>query len=282
MISNALTIDIEDYFQVLAFSGTIPYKDWDKWELRIQANTEKLLAILESVQVRGTFFILGWVADRLPQLIQLIAKNGHAIASHGYAHQLIYTQTPEMFREDVRKTRKMLQDMTGQPILSYRAPCFSITSKTPWAHQILVEEGYLYDSSVFPIHHDLHGNPNAPREIHRIETESGFLIEFPPTIYRFAGQNIPVGGGGYFRFFPYRLTERMLHSVNKSGKPFMFYLHPWELDPEQPRVRGIPFKSRFRHYLNLGRTESRLQRLLQSFSFTNMEAILENWQSEQT
>ena len=274
---NAFTIDVEDYFQVGAFRRTIPVSDWDKWELRVEANVEKLLTILDAAGVQGTFFVLGWIAEKVPQSVKRIAACGHTVASHGFLHQLVYTQTETEFREDVRKTRKMLQDLSGQAVLSYRAPVFSITKKTPWAHRVLVEEGYLYDSSVFPIHHDLHGNPNAPARIHRIETEAGSLLEFPPAVVKLLGQNIPTGGGGYFRLFPFAITRRMLQSINSAGNPFVFYLHPWEIDPDQPRVHGAPLKSRFRHYLNLKRTEPRLQRLLQTFSFAPMEEVLENW-----
>ncbi len=278
MLPNALTIDVEDYYQVGAFANTIRIEHWDNWEFRVEANTEKILGLLDSHGVKGTFFVLGWVAERAPRLVRRIAEDGHQVASHGFAHQLVYTQTAETFREDVRKTRAMLQDLSGQPVLSYRAPSFSITRKTPWAHRILAEEGYLYDSSVFPIHHDLHGNPDAPREIHKIETEAGSLIEFPPAVVRYFGQNIPAGGGGYFRLFPFRLTRHMLQSINRSGRPFVFYMHPWEIDPEQPRVPGAPFKSRLRHYLNLHRTESRLNRLLSAFSFVSLEETLRQWE----
>ena len=168
----------------------------------------------------------------------------------------------------------MLQDQSGQHVIGYRAPCFSITKRTPWAHRILVEEGYTYDSSVFPIHHDLHGNPDAPKEIHAIQTEAGAIIEFPPAVITRFGKNIPMGGGGYFRFFPYFLTARWLREINRQGKPFVFYTHPWEIDPNQPRIPGAPLKSRFRHYLNLKRTADRLKRLFQDFSFTTVQKVV--------
>ena len=271
---NAFTIDVEDYFQVAAFAKTIPVGDWDKWEFRVEGSTEKILAILDEAGVKGTFFVLGWIAERAPQLVKRIAACGHTVASHGTSHQFVHLQTEAEFREDVKTARKMLQDLSGQAVVSYRAPMFSITKKTPWAHRVLVEEGYLYDSSVFPIHHDLYGNPDAPTRIHRIETESGSLLEFPPAIVKLLGQNIPVGGGGYFRLFPFAITRRMLQSINAAGNPFMFYLHPWEVDPDQPKVPGAPLKSRFRHYLNLKRTASRLRRLLLAFPFAPMEEIL--------
>ena len=276
-MQNAFTIDVEDYYQVGAFVNTIPQSHWDKWEFRAEANTEKILKLLADTNVKGTFFMLGWIAQKAPQLVKKIADEGHTIASHGFAHQLVYSQTEKVFREDVRTTRSLLQDLSGQSVLSYRAPSFSITQKTPWAHRVLAEEGYLYDSSVFPIHHDLHGNPDAPTQIHRIETPAGPLIEFPPAVVKLLGQNIPTGGGGYFRLFPFAVTRRMLRSINNAGNPFVFYLHPWEVDPDQPRVPGAPLKSRFRHYLNLKRTIPRLQRLLATFSFVPMENVLKTW-----
>ena len=276
-MQNAFTIDVEDYYQVGAFVNTIPQSHWDQWEFRAEANTEKILKLLADANVKGTFFVLGWIAQKAPQLVKKIADEGHTIASHGFAHQLVYSQTEQEFREDVRTTRLLLQDLSGQSVLSYRAPSFSITKKTPWAHRVLAEEGYLYDSSVFPIHHDLHGNPDAPTQIHRIETPAGSLIEFPPAIVKLLGQNIPTGGGGYFRLFPFAVTRRMLRSINNAGNPFVFYLHPWEVDPDQPRVPGAPLKSRFRHYLNLKRTVPRLQRLLATFSFAPMENVLKTW-----
>ncbi len=279
---NAFTIDVEDYYQVGAFVRTVAPGDWDAWEFRAEVNTDKILKILDGAGVKGTFFVLGWIAKKAPHLVKKIAEDGHTIASHGFSHQLVYSQTEAEFREDVRSTRKMLQDLSGQPILSYRAPSFSITKKTPWAHRVLVEEGYLYDSSVFPIHHDLHGNPDAPTRIHRIETEAGPLIEFPPAIVKVFGQNVPTGGGGYFRLFPFAVTKRMLQSINSAGHPFVFYVHPWEVDPEQPRIPGAPLKSRFRHYLNLKRTTSRLHRLVRALSFAPMEDVLQNWTKKET
>jgi len=275
-MQNAFSVDVEDYFQVGAFADIISPKDWDIWTPRIVENTKRMLDILNDVPrpVQATFFVLGWIAERFPQLVPEIALQGHEIASHGYGHQLVYTLTENEFRDDVRKTRKMLQDQSGQSIIGYRAPSFSITRRTPWAHRILVEEGYTYDSSVFPIYHDLHGNPDAPREIHTISTESGAIIEFPPAVITRFGKNIPTGGGGYFRFFPYCVTARWLREINQQGKPFVFYVHPWEIDPDQPRVSGAPFKSRFRHYVNLKRTADRLQKLFREFSFTTIQGVI--------
>ena len=280
-MQNAFSVDVEDYFQVGAFAHTISPKDWDTWTPHVVDNTKRMLDILAAApqSVQATFFVLGWVAERFPTLVPEIVRQGHEIASHGYGHQLVYTLSEDEFRNDVRTTRKMLQDQSGQPVIGYRAPSFSIVKRTPWAHRILVEEGYTYDSSIFPIYHDLHGNPDAPREIHTIQTEAhsgqaGSIVEFPPAVITRLGKNIPVGGGGYFRFFPYFLTARWLKEINRSGKPFVFYVHPWEIDPDQPRISGAPLKSRLRHYLNLKRTAGRLKRLLQDFSFTTISKIV--------
>ena len=276
-MQNAFSIDVEDYFQVGAFADIISPKDWDSWTPRVVGNTRRILELLASAPqpIKATFFILGWVAERFPELVPEIVKQGHEIASHGYGHQFVYTLTEDEFRDDVRRTRTLLQAQSGQPILGYRAPSFSITKRTPWAHRVLVEEGYTYDSSVFPIYHDLHGNPDAPREIHTIQTESGTITEFPPAVVTRFGKNIPIGGGGYFRFFPYCVTARCLKDINRQGKPFAFYIHPWEIDPKQPRIPGASLKSRFRHYLNLKHTAERLKRLFHEFSFTTVQEVTE-------
>lgn len=273
---NAFSVDVEDYFQVGAFANIISPKEWEAWTPRVVENTRRMLEILGSVPqpVKATFFVLGWIAERFPKIVPEIAQQGHEIASHGYGHQLVYTLTEEEFRKDVQQTRKMLQDQSGQPVVGYRAPSFSIVKRTSWAHRILVEEGYTYDSSVFPIYHDLHGNPDAPRDIHKITTEAGAITEFPPAVITRFGKNIPTGGGGYFRFFPYYVTARWLKEINGLDKPFVFYIHPWEIDPDQPRISGAPLKSRFRHYLNLKRTAYRLKRLLNDFSFTTIQEIV--------
>ena len=275
-MQNAFSVDIEDYFQVGAFAKTISPQDWDSWIPRVADNTQRMLEILAAAPkpVKATFFVLGWVAERFPKLVPEIVRQGHEIASHGYGHQLVYTLTENQFREDVRTARKILQDQSGQTVIGYRAPSFSIVKQTSWAHRILVEEGYTYDSSVFPIYHDLHGNPDAPREIHTIETEAGRIIEFPPAVITRFGNNIPTGGGGYFRFFPYFITARWLKKINRLGQPFVFYIHPWEIDPDQPRIPGASLKSRFRHYLNLKHTANRLQKLFRDFEFTTVREII--------
>ncbi|MDR2761734.1 MAG: DUF3473 domain-containing protein [Planctomycetaceae bacterium] len=273
---NAFSVDVEDYYQVGAFARVISFDDWDKWESRVVTNTRRILDILDSVSnpVKATFFVLGWIAERHPNLVPEIVSRGHEIASHGFNHQLVYEQTEKIFREDVTRARQILQVQSGQDVVGFRAPSFSIVKRTAWAHEILVESGYKYDSSVFPIHHDLHGNPDAPREIHTIKTNAGSIQEFPPAVVRLLGQNLPIGGGGYFRFFPYFVTKMCLRAVNKQNLPFVFYIHPWETDPTQPRIPNAPLKSRFRHYVNLNRTTKRLKKLINDFNFTTIKNIL--------
>lgn len=277
MVTNVFSVDVEDYYQVGAFARIIKPEDWPSWESRVVANTKRILQLLAAQKkpIQATFFVLGWIAERHPELVPEIAAAGHEIASHGYSHQLVYEMSENEFRDDVRRTRSLLQSQSGQEIVGYRAPSFSLVKRTPWAHRILVEEGYRYDSSVFPIHHDLHGNADAPREIHDIETEAGTIKEFPPAVVRCLGQNIPTGGGGYFRFFPYLITARWLRSINAENRPFVFYVHPWEVDPDQPRIPGASAKSRFRHYLNLRKTLPRMERLVRDFSFAPCRAVLD-------
>jgi polysaccharide deacetylase family protein (PEP-CTERM system associated) len=271
---NAMTIDVEDYYQVAAFEKVVSPNDWEQFESRTVVNTRKILQILESHGVKATFFVLGYEAEHRPELVQEISAAGHEIGSHGYAHQLAYKQSETQFREDVRRAKKLLQDLSGQEVLSYRAPSFSIGRQTVWGHRVLVEEGYKYDSSVFPIRHDLYGDPNAPVEIYPIHTDAGTIWEFPPTTLSFFGKNIPTGGGGYFRIFPYWLTQMMLNHVNQT-RQFVFYIHPWEFDPEQPRIANAPLKSRFRHYTNLKKTAPRFQSLLKAFRFAPLCEVLE-------
>lgn len=271
---NALTVDVEDYFQVAAFEKTVSKEQWENFPRRFSDNTEKLLNLFAEYSYKATFFVLGWIAERDPKLIRRIAEAGHEIASHGYDHQLVYRSDEKKFREDIRRTKELLQKITGRAIFGYRAPSWSLTARTPWAHRVLVEEGYRYDSSVFPIRHDLHGSPGARRDIHRIETEAGTIIEFPPAVLRLFGHNFPTGGGGFFRLYPYGLTRFMLRAINARERPFTFYIHPWEIDPEQPRIPDASWKSRFRHYVNLKRTESKLRRLLADFQFATMQEVL--------
>ena len=271
---NAMTIDVEDYYQVAAFGKIVAPSDWDNYESRVVANTQRFLELLASRNIKATFFVLGYEAEWHPELVREIADAGHEIGSHGYAHQLAYTQSEVEFRDDVARSRKLLQDLSGQDVISYRAPSFSIGRRTPWGHRVLVEEGYRCDSSVFPVRHDLYGDPDAPVGIHNIETESGPILEFPPTVVRLFGRNVPTGGGGYFRIFPWWLTRRMLTQINKT-RPFVFYIHPWEIDPDQPRFDNASLKSRFRHYTNLHKTADRFTRLLDIFRFTTLREILD-------
>jgi polysaccharide deacetylase family protein (PEP-CTERM system associated) len=271
-LPNAFTVDVEDYYQVTSFEKDIPRSHWDRMKSRVVGSTHRLLHLMERHRVRGTFFILGWVADRHPQLVRDIADRGHEIGSHSYWHRLVYELTPEEFREDLCRSRDVLEEITGQRVTAYRAPTFSITEKSLWALDILAEEGFEIDSSIFPVYHDRYGVAGAPREIHTIETESGPLTEFPPTVIRCGRLNIPVGGGGYFRLYPFALTRAGLKRCN--DRPFMFYTHPWEVDSEQPRLKVASRSSRFRHYVNLSTTEGKLERLFESFPFAPMREIL--------
>ena len=373
---NILTIDLEDYFQVHAFSDVIKYDDWSKFECRIERNTNRLLAILNDLSTRNcstaaqqhrstsipqhrstaalnnnsvlspqhlklqhsstaalnnsltrslinpvssnpvrtpprlpkaTFFVLGWIAERYPDLVRRIQKEGHEIACHGYAHQLVYTQSRDEFRQDIKRAKSILEDITGKEVIGYRAPSYSITDKSQWAFEVLVEEGFKYDSSVFPIHHDFYGMPEAPRfpfnifldgasnaaPQHRstsalrdsithlpynsklITQNSKFIVEFPISTIKMFGQNFPISGGGYFRLFPYSLIRKGLRSINeKEDRPFIFYLHPWELDFEQPKIRQVRLRSRFRHYVNLNKTEFKFRKLLKDFQFSTIRQLL--------
>lgn len=362
-IDNVLTIDVEDYFQVHAFSSVINPADWDNYESRVEGNTYRILEMLSnpdvsnnsyasnrssgptkrtennvqivqssteanslersnvsngsSNSIKATFFILGWIAERYPGLVRDIAAQGHEIASHGYRHELVTNQCPDEFRADVAKTKKMLEDITGEEVVGYRASTYSITRKTLWALKILAEEGYGYDSSIFPVHHDVYGFPDAPRfpfkvslngDVQTVRSfaatnsferandsngsnnsnvpndsnlsngpyDSNILWEFPISTIRLFGQNLPVAGGGYFRLFPYRLVKRLLGHINRTEqRPFIFYLHPWEIDPDQPRIDTASLKSRFRHYLNLDKVENRFRSLLSDFNFVPIRDLMD-------
>jgi polysaccharide deacetylase family protein (PEP-CTERM system associated) len=352
---NILTIDLEDYFQVHAFSRVIRYEDWDNYECRIERNTDRLLEILEGVtqnsklktqnsedvsdsslcamrsapceSPKGTFFILGWIAERYPGLVRRIQKEGHEIACHGYAHKLVYLHSKEEFRNDIKKAKAILEDITGSEVIGYRAPSYSITNKSQWAFEVLVEEGFKYDSSIFPIRHDFYGMANAPRfpfvvslngnsnvefsvlncEFNTASLNSSntaapnnsfthsliysssdvsapqdrstsahySIIEFPISTVKLLGMNFPISGGGYFRLLPYPIIRRAFRSINeKEQKPFIFYIHPWEVDFEQPRIRGLKLRSRLRHYINLDKTESKFRRLLEDFQFSTIRQML--------
>ncbi|MGE5304036.1 MAG: XrtA system polysaccharide deacetylase [Alphaproteobacteria bacterium] len=275
MTANALTIDVEDYFHVHAFQGIIAPSEWDSYPLRVQRNTLRILELLSKHGARATFFVLGWVAERCPDLVKQIFDGGHEIGCHGYAHRVIYRGDEKNFREDVRRAKRLIEDLTGVRVKSYRAPSYSITSSTLWALEILGEEGFEYDSSVFPVWHDNYGIPGAPRFPYTHELHCGVsLKEFPPSTLRLCGVNVPVAGGGYLRLFPYALTAWAIRRINQvERQPAMVYLHPWELDLDQPRIVA-PWRSRFRHYQNLRTTEGKCARLLEEFCWAPMEAIL--------
>lgn len=267
-MQNALTVDVEDYFHVAAFSKQIDPATWDSFTLRVERNTHRLLELFAEYNVKATFFVLGWVAERCPNLVRAIAEQGHEIACHGYSHQLVYTQSPALFREETIRSKACLEQQAQCQVLGYRAASYSITKKSLWALDILAELEFEYDSSIFPVRHDRYGIPGSPRWPHQLKTPDGNkLIEFPPSTVKVGGYTLPVGGGGYFRIYPYHLTRLALAHINQSdGHPFMFYLHPWEIDPEQPRISAGWF-STFRHYTNLGRCNRRLRKLLQDFKF---------------
>lgn len=272
---NALTVDVEDYFHVAAFSQQIDPANWDQFPLRVERNTHRLLDLFAERGVRATFFVLGWVAERCPNLVRAIAHQGHEVACHGYSHQLIYGQTPAVFRAETIRAKACLEDQAQRPVLGYRAASYSITKRSLWALDILAELGFAYDSSIFPVHHDRYGIPGSPRWPYRLGTASGgSLIEFPPSTLVFGGYRLPVGGGGYFRIYPYWLTRLALSRINRTeGQPFIFYLHPWEIDPEQPRIHA-GWLSTFRHYTNLSRCEAQLRRLLRDFQFAPARDVL--------
>lgn len=263
---NYLTIDVEDYFQVAAFEQVIAPDSWDQYECRVAGNTGSILELLAEKRVKATCFIVGWIAERYPDLVLEIDRQGHEIACHSYWHRKIYELTPEEFREDTRRAKETLENIIGKPVYGYRAPSYSITRKSIWALDILAELGFHYDSSIFPVYHDNYGIPDAPRFAYRLEQQG--MMEYPISTVRFPGINLPIAGGGYFRFFPYWATRMALRHINsKEQQPFIFYLHPWEVDPGQPRIRRAGLKSRLRHYLNLDKTGFRLKQLLQDFSF---------------
>jgi polysaccharide deacetylase family protein (PEP-CTERM system associated) len=272
---NALTIDVEDYFHVHAFQGVIGSSEWDSYPLRVERNTLRIVELLTKYRARATFFVLGWVAERCPDLVKQILNAGHEIGCHGYAHQVIYSGDEKTFREDVRRAKRLIEDVAGVRVKSYRAPSYSITSSTLWALEILGEEGFECDSSVFPVWHDNYGIPGAPRFPYTHELHCGVsLKEFPPSTLRLCGVNVPVAGGGYLRLFPYMLTAWAIRHINQvERQPAMVYLHPWELDLDQPRI-AAPWRSRFRHYQNLHTTEEKCARLLEDFYWAPMEEFL--------
>jgi polysaccharide deacetylase family protein (PEP-CTERM system associated) len=270
---NALSVDVEDWFQVGAFETTIDKASWDGRLHRVERNTDAVLALFDEAGVRGTFFTLGWIAARYPALIRRIADAGHEIASHGWDHLRVFRMTPAQFADDLGRSRTAIEDAAGHAITGYRAPSFSIDLRTPWAHGVLAEAGYIYSSSVAPVVHDHYGWPEAPRFAFRPLADSN-LLELPVTTVKVAGRNFAAGGGGFFRLFPYYLSRWAIREVNRNEKrPAVFYFHPWEIDPEQPRVAEAPLKSRLRHYTNLDRMAGKLRKLLRDFEWVRTDQV---------
>jgi len=270
-ITNALTIDVEDYFQVSAFAPCIPRSEWDSRECRVERNVGLIMDMLDRHDVKATFFTLGWIAERYPDLIREMARRGHEVASHGYAHQRASEQGREEFLDDISRAKQILETLSGQPVHGYRAPSFSISTGNLWAFDCLAEAGYRYSSSIYPIKHDHYGVPDAPRFMHDVRPS---LTEIPATTILAFSRNWPASGGGFFRLMPYALSRRLIQRVNAEDQASaVFYFHPWEVDPQQPRVSGASAKARFRHYLNLDRMEARLDRLLDDFSWSRMDRV---------
>lgn len=270
-----MTVDVEDYFHVSALASVISRDQWDSMELRVERNTERLLDLFESHGIHATFFVLGWVAKRCPTLVQRIANRGHEVACHGWSHELVYRQERAVFRSEAKDCKALLEDLTGRPVLGYRAASYSITAQSLWALDDLIDLGFQYDSSIFPISHDRYGIPGAERMPGRVSAPSGRpIVEFPLSTARLLGRRVPCCGGGYFRLLPYSLTRYLLGTLNRGEKvPFIFYLHPWEIDPEQPRF-DAGWLSKFRHYTNLDECFPRLDDLLRRFQFGTVHEVL--------
>jgi polysaccharide deacetylase family protein (PEP-CTERM system associated) len=271
---NALTVDVEDYFQVEAFSGIVSRGDWSRWESRVERNTDSLLDLFEFHHVRATFFILGWVAQKFPKLVRKVANSGHEVACHSYHHKSIHNQSPDEFRFDIKRAKSLLEDISGKMVDGYRAPTYSITSETLWALEILIEEGFRYDSSIFPVYHDRYGIPHACRFPYVIHCLAGDIVEFPPSTVQILNQNLPVAGGGYFRLMPYPLFRWGLRRINRrEGQAAIFMIHSWEVDPAQPVVPG-KWANIWRHRKNLHLTRPRLEKLLGEFRFAPVREVL--------
>ena len=273
-ITNAFTCDVEDYFQVSALAPHFPRSGWDAVPCRVEANVDRILELMAQHQAQGTFFTLGWIAERFPQVVRRIAAAGHEVASHGYSHERASAMSREEFRDDIVRAKQLLEDLAGQEVTGYRAPSFSIGTGNLWAHDVIAEAGYRYSSSVYPVKHDHYGIPDAPRFPWRLENG---LMEVPVTTVRRFGRNWPAGGGGFFRLLPYAVSRWQIREVNRADqRPAIFYFHPWEVDPEQPRVREASAKTRFRHYVNLDRTADRLARLLADFRWGRADQVFRN------
>ena len=272
-MKNAMSIDVEDYFQVSAFAPHIRREDWDTLPCRVERNVDAILGLLDAADARATFFTLGWIAERYPQLVRRIVDNGHELASHGYGHQRASDLTPAEFRADIVRAKRILEDIGGVAVRGYRAPSFSINQANWWAVEELENAGYVYSSSIYPVRHDHYGMPDAPRFPHR-PNGAGGILELPPTTLPLLGRNLPAAGGGWFRLLPYAMSRWMLRRVNRQDRaPCMFYFHPWELDPGQPRQSGLSARTRFRHYVNLQRMPDRLGRLLNDFEWDRVDRV---------
>ncbi|MBC7950480.1 MAG: DUF3473 domain-containing protein [Rhodospirillaceae bacterium] len=271
---NAMSVDVEDWFQVQALAGAIDRSEWDSQLRRVEANTDRILDLFSRAGIHATFFTLGWVAERHPALVRRIVAGGHELASHGSEHRRADDQGRDGFRHDIRRAKALLEDLGGVEVRGYRAPTFSIGAANLWAFEVLAEEGYAYSSSVYPVRHDYYGMPSAPR--FAFQPGPGGFVEYPVTTLRLGSRNLPCGGGGFFRLLPYALSRAAIARVNRiDDRPAIFYFHPWEIDAGQPRVSGLPAKARFRHYLNLHRTESRLERLVRDFAWDRMDSVFQ-------
>jgi polysaccharide deacetylase family protein (PEP-CTERM system associated) len=272
-IRNAMTVDVEDYFQVSAFAPYIPRETWPSISCRVESNIDRILALLDNGNTKATFFTLGWIAERYPAMVRRIIANGHELASHGWAHHRVTDQAPHEFRDDITRAKALLEDIGGQPVLGYRAPSFSIGRQNQWALGVLEESGYRYSSSIYPVQHDHYGMPDAPRFAYYPRSKGG-LLELPITTMRLFSRNIPAGGGGYFRLWPYPVSRWFLQRLNRlECRSAIFYFHPWEIDHRQPRQKGISIKTRFRHYYNLHRMEERIKALTRDFKWDRMDRI---------
>lgn len=276
-----MTVDVEDYFHVSAFAKVIKPADWSQWPTTVERNTRRLLDLFDEAGIKSTFFILGWVAERFPQLIREIHARGHELASHGYSHQLVYKQTPAEFRAETLRSKQLLEDLAQTPIVGYRAASYSITRQSLWAIDILIELGFTWDSSIFPVYHDRYGIPDSPTRPYRISSDGGELLEFPLTTAKLLGYSMPAAGGGYFRLYPYQLSRWLFKRATDDNRtPAIFYLHPWEIDAEQPRVPDAGLLSNFRHYNNLERCLPRLKNLIAEFPFGTVSDSLRSIEPE--
>lgn len=270
-VLNAMTVDVEDFFHVSAFESVISPSQWKDYQPRVDTNTRRLLDLFAKKEVKSTFFVLGWVAERYPDLIKEIHSQGHEVASHGYAHKRVILLSRDEFLQDVKRSKNHLEDLLGEQIIGYRAPSFSIGYSNEWAFEVLAELGFKYSSSTYPVKHDLYGTPDWPRFAYNRPEN---IIEIPIPTLRLMGKQIPIGGGGYFRLYPYKLTQKLVFKYLRQEKqPYSFYFHPWEIDADQPRLKNAPLKSRFRHYVNLHRTEAKLIRLLDDFNWSTMRDV---------